>query len=197
MILLDSKINNMKSILPLALLIVLLQSCGGGKKVVVMASGKVSAEGTVITLEPGTQHNELPIMVSGDKVTVKNGSASTDYPVTESGIYILNLKNDTLVGSYQRVGEGAGQQSISQEGLAKSIDSLQQLMAGTNVSAAARNYNIAPGKLAKVSSNTASDIIGPFVKMPSSFEGGKEYEIYKFFTNKEVAETVEKLKKLQ
>lgn len=187
----------MKSILSLAVLVIVLQSCGGGKKVVVMASGKVSAEGTVINWEPGTQHNEIPVMVSGDKITVKNGAASTDYPVTEAGIYILNLKNDTLVGSYQRVGEGAGQQSISQEGLAKSIDSLQQLMAGTNVSAAARNFNIAPNKMTRISANTASDIIGPFVKMPSSFEGGKEYEIYKFFTNKEVAETVEKLKKLQ
>lgn len=173
-------------------------ACGGpGKKVKIMASGKITVNGTTISHESGTTHNELEMQVSGDKITVSNGSATTDYPVTEPGIYILNLKTDTLVGSYQKVGTESVSKTLTQEDLAKSIDSLQQLMAGTNISAANRNFCIAPNKLAKITSNLNADIIGPYLKMPSSFEGGKEYEIYKFSTNKEMMEVVEKLKKLQ
>lgn len=178
--------------------IISIVACGGpGKKVKIMASGKITVTGNTIALEPGTQHNEQELSVSGDKITVTDGGASTDYPVTEPGIYILNLKTDTLVGSYQKVGTESVSKTLTQEDLAKSIDSLQQLMAGANVSAANRNYCIAPNKLAKISSNLNADIIGPYLKMPSSFEGGKEYEIYKFSTNKEMMEVVEKLRKLQ
>ena len=141
----------------------LVASCGGNsKKVLVMASGKITIDGNTVSLEPGTTHNEQEMIVSGDKITVKS--------ITKR---------------------------LTQEDLQKNIDSLQQLMAGTNVSAANKNFCIAPGKLAMITVNTNAQIIGPYLKMPSSFEGGKEYEIYKFSTNKEMVETVEKLKKLQ
>ena len=86
---------------------------------------------------------------------------------------------------------------LTQEDLVKKIDSLEQLMAGKNISAQSRNFCIAPGTITRISENTQAQIIGPFLKMPSSFEGGKEYEIYKFSTNKEVHELVQKLKALQ
>ena len=176
----------------------MVASCGGNsKKVLVMASGKITIDGNTVSLEPGTTHNEQEMIVSGDKITVKNGTTTTEQAITEPGLYILNIKNDTLVGSYQRVGTESITKRLTQEDLQKNIDSLQQLMAGTNVSAANKNFCIAPGKLAKITVNTNAQIIGPYLKMPSSFEGGKEYEIYKFSTNKEMAETVEKLKKLQ
>lgn len=175
-----------------------LVACGGsGKKVKIMASGKITVSGTTIALEPGTTHNEQELTVSGDKITVTNGGVSTDYPVTEPGLYLLNLKTDTLVGSYQHVGTESISKTLTQEDLSKSIDSLQQLMAGNNVSASNRNYCIAPNKIIKITTNTKADIIGPYLKMPGSFEGGKEYEIYKFSTNKEIMEVVEKLRKLQ
>lgn len=162
-----------------------------------MASGKISIEGTTIKLEPGTTHNEKLMTVSGDKISVNNGSSAIDYSVTEPGLYVLNIKNDTLVGCYQRVGSENNATRLTQEDLQKNIDSLLQLMAGTNISVANRNFCIAPGKLAKITPNVNAQVIGPYLKMPSSFEGGKEYEIYKFSTNKEMMETVEKLRKLQ
>lgn len=178
-------------------LMFVLASCGKGKKVLVMSSGKLSIEGTTVSVDPGTTHEEKEIPVSGDKITVKQGTTTMDIPVTEDGLYLLNLKVDTIVGSYQRVGTESGNQRLTQEGLQKSIDSLVQLTQGSNVSAASRNFNIPPGKMVRLTENTSATVIGPYLKMPSSFEGGKEYEIYKFSTNKEMRETIEKLRKLQ
>lgn len=175
----------------------LLTACGGGKKVKIMASGKLKVEGNVVNLQPGTTHNEEELAVSGDKITVNDGSKTYDVAVPSSGLYILNLKTDTIVGAYQRIGVEANTAKVTQEELVKKIDSLEQLMAGKNVSAQNRNFCIAPGSIARISDNLQSQIIGPFLKMPSSFEGGKEYEIYKFSTNKEVHEVVQKLKAFQ
>ena len=174
-------------------------SCGGGsdKKVYIMASGKISVEGTIIKSEAGTTHNEKILDVSGDKISVQTGSTTMDISITEPGLYILNIKNDTLVGSYQRVGTQNKTARLSQQDLQLNIDSLLQLMAGTNATAANRNFCIPPGRATKITSNVKAQIIGPYLKLPSSFEGGDELEIYKFSTNKEIRETVDKLKKLQ
>ena len=52
-----------------AILLISLSACGGpGKKVLIMASGKIEVDGTTIKLEPGTTHHEQEISVSGDKV---------------------------------------------------------------------------------------------------------------------------------
>ena len=166
------------------------------KKVLVMASGKVQVDGNVITLEPGTTHTENVITVTDGKLTVKTPSGSSDFNVAEKGIYILNIKNDTVVGSYQRIGTDNSQQVISQENLKMRVDSLSQLMAGTNVNAANRNFCIFPNQLVKISGNTEAEIIGPYKRVPGSFEGGKEHEIYKFYTNKEMQEIVGKLSKM-
>jgi hypothetical protein len=169
---------------------------GKQKKVLVMASGKVEISGNVITLEPGTTHTENTINAVDEKLTVKSPSGSIDVPVPDAGLYILNLKKDTLVGSYQRIGTANAQEVISQENLKIRIDSLNKLMAGENISVPSRNYCIPPNQIAKVSSNTAAEIIGPYKKVPGSFQGGKEHEIYKFYTNKEMQEIVGKLSKM-
>lgn len=185
-------------VLPLLLLLTLLSACGGKeKKVIIMASGKLMIDDMTISIDPGTTHNEKELIVKGDKITLKNGTTVADIMVTEPGLYVLNMKMDTLVGSYQRVGTENTTQRLTQEDLQKKIDSLEQLTAGTNVSAAARNFNISPGRIARITGNTAATVIGPYLKMPSSFEGGKEYEIYKFSTNKEIRETIDKLRKFQ
>ena len=169
---------------------------GEGKKVLVMASGKVQVNENVITLEPGTTHTETEIPVTADKLTVNSPAGSTDFKVADAGLYLLNIKIDTLVGSYQRIGTDNSQTVISQENLKTRIDSLNKLMAGTNTSSANRNYCIPPNQISKVTANTAAQIIGPYKKVPASFEGGKDHEIYKFYTNKEMKEIVEKLSKM-
>ena len=175
-----------------------LAACSGGqeKKVLVMASGKVQIKDNVITLDPGTTHTENEIAVTDGKLTVTRPSGSVDFSVPESGFYILNIKNDTLVGSYQRIGTDNSQEVISQENLKTRIDSLKQLMAGTNANSTSRNFSIPPNQITKISSNTNAQIIGPYKKVPGSFEGGKEHEIYKFYTNKEMHEIVDRLSKM-
>jgi hypothetical protein len=76
----------------------------GGKKVVIMASGKIQANGTHITLEPGSTHNEETIVPDGDKITVTTPIGNKDFEVKEPGLYLLNIKKDTLAGSYQKTG---------------------------------------------------------------------------------------------
>ena len=183
------------SLIALALAFLLL-SCSE-KKVLVMASGKITVEGNIISAEEGTTHSEQECILKEAGIVVKTNSGSTDIPVNESGLYILNIKKDTLVGSYQRLGTDNSLKRLSQEDLQRSIDSLESLMKGLNVTAANRNFCIPPGKLSFITENTKAQVVGPYLKMPGSFEGGREYEIYKFYTNKEVREIIEKLKKLQ
>ena len=166
------------------------------KKVLVMASGKVQVSGDVITLEPGTTHTETEVPVSGDKVKVNSPSGSNDFTIPDAGLYILNIKTDTLVGSYQRIGTDNSQTVITQDNLKVRIDSLKQLMAGTNASSTNKNYFIPPNQVSKITANSSAQIIGPYKKVPGSFEGGKELELYKFYTNKEMQEIVGKLEKM-
>lgn len=176
---------------------VILASCsGGGKKVVVMASGKVQVNGNNITLDPGTTHNEATVNADGDNITVTTPSGTKNFELKESGLYLLNLKNDTLVGSYQRTGTDNSRQVISQDDLFQRVDSLTALMQGTNVSEAARNYNIPPSSVAKISPNTTAQIVGPYRKIPGSFDPSQEHEIYKFYTNKEVAEIISNVQRM-
>lgn len=188
----------MKSILSLLTIALLLVSCsgGGGKKVLVMASGKVQINGNTVTLDPGTTHNEVTLEPTGDSITVVAPAGNTSFAVAEPGYYLLNLKKDTIVGSYQRVGTDNSQVVVSEGDVFNSVDSLKQLMAGQNASEANRNYNIPPMQMEKITANTQAEIIGPFRRLPGSFEAGREHEIYKFSTNKEIRETVDRLQKM-
>ena len=173
----------------------LFYSCsGGGKKVVIMASGKIQANGNNITLEPGSTHNEETIVPDGDKITVTTPTGNKDFEVKEPGLYLLNIKKDTLAGSYQKTGTDNSQIVITQENLWERVDSLTLLMKGQGVSEAKRNFSIPPMSIAKITKNTDAQIIGPFRKIPGSFDPSKEHEVYKFFTNKEISDIIEKVK---
>ena len=174
----------------------LFYSCsGGGKKVVIMASGKIQANGNNITLDPGSTHNEETIVPDGDKITVTTPTGNKDFEVKEPGLYLLNIKKDTLAGSYQKTGTDNSQIVITQENLWERVDSLTLLMKGQGVSEAKRNFSIPPMSIAKITKNTDAQIIGPFRKIPGSFDPSKEHEVYKFFTNKEISDIIEKVKK--
>lgn len=174
---------------------VLFYACSSGPatKVLVMASGDFQINGNTITLKPGTRHNESTFSPSENTITVEAPSGATSFTVDGPGLYLLNLKKDTVVGSYQRVGTDNSQQIISQESLKQRLDSLSQLLAGSNVSAAARNYNLPPFAIRKITDNTGAEIIGPYMGMPNSFDPTKEHEIYKFYTSKEMSEIIQKL----
>jgi hypothetical protein len=178
-----------------AALLMFLSSCSeAGKEVLVMGSGTLTPGENSVTIEPGSRHNESKIRVTGDKITVNGFEGVKEVSIPEPGLYVLNLKKDTLVGSYQRVVEGSGETRITQEVLRARVDSLNQLMVGTNVNATNRNFFLPPGQVAKISTNTDAQVIGPYLKMPTTFEGGKDHEIYKFSTNKEINETIQKIR---
>jgi hypothetical protein len=184
-------------ILSLIAILSLLASCsGGGKKVLVMTSGKAQISGNTITLNPGTQHNETTFVPDGDSITVVSPSETKGFSVKDDGYYLLNLKNDTVAGAYQSVGTDNSTIVITQENLRARIDSLYQLMLGVNVSEKARNYNIPPFTIAKITNNTDAQIIGPFVKIPGSFDPSQKHEVYKFYTNKEIMEILQKSAKM-
>jgi hypothetical protein len=164
-------------------LVIFFASCGGGgKKVIVMASGKIEINENTVSLQPGSTHNESTLTPNGDKITVNSPTGNQEFDVKESGLYLLNLKKDTLAGSYQRTGTDNSQQVISQENLWQRVDSLNQLMAGQNVSDAKRNYHLPPFTIRKISTNTNAQIVGPYRKIPGSFDPNQEHEVYKFYT---------------
>lgn len=160
-----------------------------------MASGTFEVSDNTIKLEPGTRHNEQKVTVDGDKIKVVSPDGTKEFTLNEgTGFYIINLKTDTIVGSYQRIGEDTGNERITQEDLRNRIDSLDQLTKGTNVNKERRNYFIPPYQVAKISSNSNAEVVGPYLKMPESFKPGKDYEMYKFHTNKEVYEIINRLR---
>jgi hypothetical protein len=179
----------------LACCLLLLAACSQSpeSKVLVWSSGKITIAGNNITLEPGTQHNEQQFVPSGNSFTVSAPGYNQNFTISTPGLYVLNLKTDTIVGSFQRVGTDNSQVVITQDELRHRIDSLNQLMRCANVSEANRNFCIPPRQLARISANLNAQLIGPYLRMPASFEGGKELEVYKFSTNKEVQDVVTKL----
>lgn len=187
-------------------MVILLAACGGGggiRKVVVMSSGKMTIDKATnkVTIDPGTTHMEETITVDASKGSFEvespnNGVKSFD--VKEDGIYLLNLKNDTLVGGIVNYSEGGRSTSISGEQLDKMIDSTRQLIEGKNTSDAKKTYHIIPWNIKKISTNTDVTIIGPYKNIPASVDvdaSGKAKEIYKFFTNKQKRETLDDLMK--
>ncbi|MEJ7737870.1 MAG: hypothetical protein WKF97_10625 [Chitinophagaceae bacterium] len=191
----------------LALGIIILAACsacsgGGSKKVLIMASGKLTvneSDSKNIKLEPGNTHNEKEIVVDGgDKqtLTVQSPDGDKTYEVNEAGHYVLNLKRDTLIGGLVRYGSTGMATNLSGEQVDHIIDSTQKLMLGQNASDESKSYFIAPFSIKKLSANADSKILGPYNGIPSSIDvdaSGKGPEMYKLFTNKQKRETLEEL----
>ena len=110
----------------------------------------------------------------------------------EDGFWLANLKKDTIVGSLQHTGSTANTR-ITQEELNHRLDSLNQLVKGTNITAQAKNYFITPAKIEKISDNTNVKIFGPFTSIPHDFDAGTVSEIYKFYNISEVNTIIQKL----
>ncbi|MDH7463838.1 hypothetical protein QEG73_21230 [Chitinophagaceae bacterium 26-R-25] len=186
---------------------VALVSCSGGsntKKVLIMSSGKLTVDAqnmANIKQEPGTQHNEQYVTFNtGDKVVlnVETPSGKQSFSVDAPGLYVLNLKTDTLVGGYKNFGSGPGETKITQAQLQDKVDSLQQLLSGQGVTEAKKNFFIVPGKLQKVSANTDAQIFGPFNQLPGSFssDNDKAPEVYKFYTAPDAREVLDRTVKM-
>ena len=199
------------SLVTVCLSIIFFTACSGGSKggktLVVMSSGKLQIDKSKpesISFEPGNQHNEETLTYPGDAkvtVTVKSSAGDKTYDLPENGIYLLNLKKDTLVGSIVNFGSGGMPTAISGEQLEHIIDSTQKLLLGQNASDANKTYFLAPASVKKISSNEAAKILGPYNAIPYKVEADKDGnapEYYKFFTNTQKRESLnDLLKRLQ
>jgi hypothetical protein len=185
---------------------VLFAACSGHtKKVIVYANSDadINDNTKTITQKDNEGHLDKEIQFNtGDKVAIKviqkDGSTS-NIEIPEDGYYILNVKaKDTIVGGYQKYStQEEANRVMSQDELKHNIDSLQQMINGQNINATDRTYFIPPNTAAKITSNTDATIVGPYHQMTSiEQKGDKEPEVYRFYSVKEVRETVNKLEKL-
>ena len=179
-------------------------SCGNGgsKKILVMSKGKATIDKSAKTImvEKGTSHEEQTVDFTDAgnltlQVTTGNGKASVDIPA--NGYYVLNAKLDTIIGGYENYSAPSAQsKTITQESIQHSIDSLQQLLAG-NASASKKTFYILPGKAVKITNNMDATLIGPFNSLTTlETADGKTPEVYKFYTSKDVRETLAHLQGL-
>lgn len=194
-----------KNYLSLITLIVcgLIVSCSNGpsKKVIIIGKGEIIVNENSITMKDKSGYAEQTMELLGNKEEVLNvetptGKSTITIP-NDAGVYILNLRVDTLAGSKQNFGKDLNNREvISQEKIKVIIDSLQKLTVGKNVSAEGNNFMILPNQLTKISSNINAKVFGPYTKIPSTLEADKDGnapELFKFYTNTEVRDLIEHL----
>ena len=167
------------------------------KKILVYANSDIQVDASQknIVVTDGTTQEEKELNFPGSDPIVLNiqgPSGKYTLEAKEDGYYIANLKTDTVVGSLQHVGTTA-RTRVTQDQLKSNLDSLNKLIRDENVSAANKNYFIAPGKIVKLSDYTKVKVFGPFVSIPSSFDAGSVSEIYKFYNLSEIRDIIGKL----
>lgn len=178
-----------------------LSACKGHEKAIMIYANsniKIDDSQQQITVSDGTTHYEQELEFNSSSpvtLTVTSPGGKQEYTATDDGLYVLNLKTDTVVGSYKHVGESAVTQ-ISQDVAKHDLDSLQKLVADQNVSDANRNYFITPDKMVRISSNPKGKIFGPFTSIPGDFDAGSVPEIYKFYNISEVRDIIANLEKV-
>ncbi len=191
----------MKTILSIITILIFASCSSGTKKILIMSKGKatVDKEAKTITVESGTSHEEQTVEFPANEpltlqVTAGSNKFSADIPA--AGYYVLNAKTDTIIGSYQNYNAPASEaRVITQDDLKHRIDSVQQLLNG-NVSAG-KNFYILPGKAVEITDNKDAILVGPFNSMTTLEQtGDKAPEVYKFYTSKDIRETLEKLQKM-
>jgi hypothetical protein len=174
------------------------------RKVLVMGRGNLTASENKITMKDGTGYAEQLVQVEGNEavdyeVNTPSGKRTVTIPA-DPGFYMLNLKVDTLVGSEQKLGvDIGGGVTITQEDLKRKIDSLSQLVIGSNMSPAGGVFLVLPDQLLKVSVNMEAKVFGPFTLVSRELEvdkNGKQPEVYKFYTFTEMRQLIEKFKKM-
>ena len=179
----------------------LITACSSNhKKVIVYIKGNstVNEEAKTITAVDGVGSDEKAIFYkTADKVDLKITGLGEDATVSidQDGLYVLNAKEDTIIGCYQKYGDPRLTQTIkTQEDLKHDIDSLKQLTQGKNISTANRNFFVLPKTAVKISDNLDAFVVGPFHRMTSVEKvDGKLPEVYRFYSIQEVRETIEKL----
>jgi hypothetical protein len=178
-------------------------ACSGGsnseKKIVIMASGKITVTDKTIKLDPSLTHNEQEVIFKDDKLTLTIQSTSgtnKTFDLTDNGTYLLNLQTDTLIGGIVNYGAIGMPGSISAEEMDHIIDSTQQLMQGLNTNDAKGPFYILPFNIKKISPKGNTKVVGSFKGIPYKNEAdsdGNLPDVIKFFSVKQKRETLKDL----
>ena len=180
-------------------LIVFFTACSGNEKkvmVLIKGDGEVNEKAKTIVVKNGVGNTEKQMNFStGDAIAIQLTTPETkaSISIAENGYYVLNAKNDTIIGSYQNYSAPATSAVIiTQAKLKQGIDSLKQLIEGKNISVANRNYFILPYTATKITNNTNAIIVAPYHQMTSieSVEDAKPPEVYRFWSIKEIRQTI-------
>src|ERR1700729_3021652 len=172
------------------------------KKVVVYADSDIQVDESQknITVTDGTTFSVKELEFStGSAVDLNVTWTKGKIVLTTSpddGLSIANLTADTIVGSYQHVGADNGQVRLTTDQLKYAVDSLYQLTGGINIAPMNKNYFIPPGKVVKITDNVKAKIFPPYTKIPGGFDATETPEVYKFYTNREVREIIDRLTKM-
>jgi len=183
---------------------VCFMACSGGsgnseKKIVIMASGKITVTDKSIELDPSLTHNEQEVVFKDDKLTLavkSTAGANKTFELTDNGTYLLNLQTDTLIGGLVNYGTVGMPGSITAEALDHIIDSTQQLMQGTNTNDAKGPYYVLPFSIKKISAKNNTKVVGSFKGIPYKNEpdaDGNLPDVIKFFSVKQKRETLKDL----
>jgi hypothetical protein len=193
----------MNNILPLIIFLIVFAACNDtAKKVVVMSKGQpeINTNDNTITSKDGNSHEEKMFVLGSGSYTFKLNTPAGEATVElkDNGLYVINVKNDTIVGSYQPYTSASqSNATITQVQLKHKIDSLQMLIENKNVTPANRNFFILPKYAAKISDNMDAEVVGPYHQMRSAEKvNGKDPEIYRFYSIKEIREMIGKLQAL-
>src|SRR5258705_2027699 len=170
-------------------------ACSGGgnseKRIVIMASGKITVTDKTIKLDPSFTHNEQEVIFKDDKLTLTvQSTAGTNktFDLTDNGTYLLNLQTDTLIGGIVNYGSIGMPGSISAEEMDHIIDSTQQLMQGLNTNDAKGPYYILPFNIKKISAKGNTKVVGSFKGIPYKNDvdsDGNLPDVIKFFSVKQ------------
>lgn len=179
--------------------IVLLASCSEGKKKVIIISegtANVNTDDRTITTS-GRGHEEKTVMFYGDgsmdlKVTSPAGNATVT--LADNGVYFLNTKKDTIVGSFVNyTAPKKSTKTISDAEMQQNIDSLELILSGKVQTG--KTYFILPNQAVKITANDGATIITPYHQMTSiEVKPGETPEVYRFYPISETRATLEKLK---
>ncbi|HEX6915983.1 MAG TPA: hypothetical protein VF145_12120, partial [Chitinophagaceae bacterium] len=182
--------------------LMMLASCAAGhKKVIVLSQGSANIDTDNRKIDASGQgHEEKTVLIHDEgqvPMELNTPFGKNTVQLDGSGLFIINLKQDTIVGSLVNYTAPKTQgRTITEPELRANIDSLEQILTG-RVSAEKKTFYILPLHAVKVTDNTDAHIVTPFHQMTSiSVESGKTPEVYRFYPIAEVRVTLLHLKDL-